>query len=112
MVIETHELVHQLKKSTRFHNLFDLLTASVEASPADGLHLEFGYASGQTARHIAQCSPGKTLYSFDSFEGLPEDWSGEQERACECFHKQLHSPANFRQSRLDIRPPYRVHYFQ
>ena len=77
MPIETHELVHQLKSTRHYDTCVDLLTVSLEHSPANGLRLEFGYASGHTARHISQCSQGKTLYSFDSFEGLPENWNGD-----------------------------------
>ena len=41
-----------------------------------GLFLEFGVRSGATINHIARQIPDETVYGFDSFEGLPEDWSG------------------------------------
>jgi predicted O-methyltransferase YrrM len=42
----------------------------------DGLVLEFGVRTGTTINHIARCLPDRTLYGFDSFEGLPEPWDG------------------------------------
>jgi hypothetical protein len=43
----------------------------------DGWALEFGTGSGQRARLIAERLP---LLTFDSFEGLPEDWRPGFER--------------------------------
>lgn len=40
-----------------------------------GLVLEFGVATGRTINHWARLLPEKTIYGFDSFEGLPEDWT-------------------------------------
>lgn len=41
-----------------------------------GLYLEFGVASGTSINFFAKESPGQTFHGFDSFEGLPEDWTG------------------------------------
>ena len=40
----------------------------------DGLYLEFGVYSGKTINEIAEAKPEETVYGFDSFEGLPDDW--------------------------------------
>lgn len=40
-----------------------------------GLVLEFGVATGRTLNHFARLLPGKTVYGFDGFQGLPEDWT-------------------------------------
>ena len=40
----------------------------------DGLFLEFGVCTGKTINFIAALNPKKTIYGFDSFKGLPEDW--------------------------------------
>lgn len=40
-----------------------------------GLILEFGVATGRTLNHWARLLPNKTIYGFDGFEGLPEDWT-------------------------------------
>jgi hypothetical protein len=42
----------------------------------DGLYLEFGVRSGSTINHIARKNPKRVVHGFDSFEGLPEAWSG------------------------------------
>jgi len=39
--------------------------------------LEFGVATGATLRKIATSFPSRSVYGFDSFEGLPEDWRGD-----------------------------------
>ena len=36
--------------------------------------LEFGVYQGKTITHIARAFPDSTIWGFDSFEGLPEDW--------------------------------------
>jgi hypothetical protein len=43
-------------------------------TPAEGLILEFGVATGGTIRHLAKLFPSRTIYGFDSFDGLPEAW--------------------------------------
>lgn len=43
----------------------------------DGLWLEFGVYKGGSIGTIATCNPNKTIYGFDSFEGLPEFWNKE-----------------------------------
>lgn len=51
--------------------LFDVATGHAEL---DGLWLEFGVATGRTINYIATKAPG-VVYGFDSFDGLPEDWT-------------------------------------
>jgi hypothetical protein len=45
-----------------------------------GLVLEFGVATGRTLNHFARLLPNKTIYGFDSFEGLPEDWTSRMHK--------------------------------
>ena len=45
-----------------------------------GLVAEFGVATGRTANHIARLLPHKIVHGFDSFEGLPEDWTSRMPR--------------------------------
>lgn len=40
-----------------------------------GLIAEFGVATGRTINHIARLQPEDIIHGFDSFEGLPEDWT-------------------------------------
>jgi Macrocin-O-methyltransferase (TylF) len=47
----------------------------VAKNAIDGLVLEFGVAEGLSVNEINNKFNGKrTIYGFDSFEGLPEDW--------------------------------------
>lgn len=44
---------------------------------AEGLVLEFGVSAGKSIRDLAKrVGPAKQVHGFDSFEGLPGDWSG------------------------------------
>ncbi len=45
-----------------------------------GMFLEFGVATGRTINHIARVHPGYYIHGFDSFEGLPEDWTSRMPR--------------------------------
>lgn len=45
-----------------------------------GLILEFGVATGRTLNHFARCLPNQTVHGFDSFQGLPEDWTSRMRR--------------------------------
>jgi hypothetical protein len=45
-----------------------------------GLVLEFGVATGRTLNHFARVLPFKTVYGFDGFKGLPEDWTSRMRK--------------------------------
>ena len=45
-----------------------------------GYVLEFGVATGRTLNHFARLMPHKTIYGFDSFQGLPEDWTSRMRK--------------------------------
>ena len=57
----------------RFTHL-ELRRESLKRGPAEGLVLEFGVFQGYHIRNIAAATT-RTVYGFDSFEGLPEPWS-------------------------------------
>jgi len=42
-----------------------------------GLYIELGVCTGKTINFIAALNPHQTIYGFDSFEGLPQDWIRE-----------------------------------
>lgn len=58
----------------------ELLRHSVNRGTIDGEYLEFGVYKGNTINYIAKLvrtrAPSKTVWGFDSFEGLPNDWGG------------------------------------
>jgi hypothetical protein len=68
-----------LLRTRAFDNDLALLTHALKLAPSDGLVLEFGVASGRTISHMASMRV-QTLFGFDSFEGLPEDWRSGYEK--------------------------------
>lgn len=56
------------------YQTFDHLAKLV---PSEGLILEFGVRNGHSIHHLAELFPSRTIYGFDSFEGLPESWYEE-----------------------------------
>lgn len=64
----------EMSRATPWFVKSDTLAAAVKASPAEGLYLEFGVHTGGTLRQIVEMAPAGSVYGFDSFEGLPEDW--------------------------------------
>jgi len=68
-----NEMPGALYCGTRFINLEYALT---HRKP--GLILEFGVAGGKSINHLARLCQDERLYGFDSFEGLPEHWSGNR----------------------------------
>jgi hypothetical protein len=55
-----------------------LLGFALSRAPAQGLVLEFGVEKAASLRHLAKLTP-RNVDGFDSFEGLPGDWSGTKE---------------------------------
>lgn len=51
------------------------LEYGLEQAPAGGMALEFGVATGNTLRLIAERRGDKRVHGFDSFAGLPEHWT-------------------------------------
>jgi hypothetical protein len=54
----------------------ELLAFALEIVKIEGHYLEFGVFTGGTIRFIARKVGDRVIHGFDSFQGLPEDWSG------------------------------------
>jgi predicted O-methyltransferase YrrM len=54
----------------------DVLQMALDEITLQGPVLEFGVYKGSTINFIAKKLPARKVYGFDSFEGLPEKWSG------------------------------------
>jgi predicted O-methyltransferase YrrM len=52
------------------------LLDAVARAPGEGDILEFGVFSGATLRWMAEAYPARRFVGFDSFRGLPSDWTG------------------------------------
>lgn len=55
------------------------LLSSYKLAP-EGLAIEFGVYSGTSIRTLSTNVTDRTIYGFDSFEGLPEAWMGGYEK--------------------------------
>lgn len=53
-----------------------ILEFAVDQANPQGLFLEFGVAGGASIRRIAERRPEATVHGFDTFTGLPENWTG------------------------------------
>ncbi len=77
------DTVAYIKKHMRhcriFETRWDLLRYAVGEAKLPGLFLEFGVYKGSTIRAIASWTKS-TVHGFDSFEGLPVDWTGTTEQ--------------------------------
>ncbi|MFN3274285.1 MAG: TylF/MycF/NovP-related O-methyltransferase [Paracoccus sp. (in: a-proteobacteria)] len=49
---------------------------AAKAAHIDGIFVEFGVDQGATINQIAKTRPERKVFGFDSFRGLPENWSG------------------------------------
>jgi hypothetical protein len=52
------------------------LTECLASAPLAGAHCEFGVFSGTSINLLASKRPSQVFDGFDSFNGLPEDWTG------------------------------------
>ncbi|MGA2403608.1 MAG: class I SAM-dependent methyltransferase [Syntrophobacteraceae bacterium] len=59
--------------ATHYSSSKEMLLDLGKRTDTPGLWLEFGVAGGNSIRILASTTP-ETIYGFDSFEGLPEDW--------------------------------------
>jgi predicted O-methyltransferase YrrM len=64
-----------MRNRPRFGSREELLKFSIQQASVTGLVLEFGVFSGYTINWIAEHFPNQTIFGFDSFQGLPEDWT-------------------------------------
>ena len=61
--------------TARFFDRDNHLKHALRQVELDGLFMEFGVFQGASINLIATEKPEKIIYGFDSFEGLPEDWT-------------------------------------
>ncbi len=72
--IKTHiDLNKVILLKDRWQNLLYCID---KAKKIPGLYIECGVHSGRSINHAARHNRNITFHGFDSFEGLPEEWSG------------------------------------
>ncbi len=64
----------------RFPSKERLLEECVQRAPSEGLVLEFGVFRGESINRLAELMPGRRIFGFDSFEGLPDRWFNSEAR--------------------------------
>lgn len=67
-------------------SLYEDLSYGMDLISLEGFHLEFGVFKGKTINFCSEYKPEQTFHGFDSFEGLPEDWSlvGKHKNSFSC----------------------------
>ncbi len=70
--------------------LFEICDREIRDVPGD--ILEFGVAAGESLQYWAAKCPGRNVYGFDSFEGLPESWWTRQQGAFKAAIPELQRP--------------------
>jgi hypothetical protein len=63
-----------LSQATRLTSDAEVLKYASDSVKIKGLFVELGVCTGRTINFLGALNPHTTIYGFDSFEGLPEDW--------------------------------------
>lgn len=73
---ESMRFISAMRKSNTpsFTNRYELMRVALSVTSRDGLVIEFGVGAGASISALADFTPDRTVFGFDSFEGLPEDW--------------------------------------
>lgn len=74
LVKSTRYVLRNLRNVPRFGHKNELFKHSISEVEVGGSFLEFGVYKGTSVNYIASLVPNKTVYGFDSFEGIPEHW--------------------------------------
>lgn len=69
-------ITESMPEALAFDTPRELMRHALSLAKAAGFYAEFGVNEGGTISYIAKQKPALTVHGFDSFEGLPEDWSG------------------------------------
>jgi hypothetical protein len=72
-------MVERMRLARNLGGQVPLLEFALAACTVEGLVLEFGVYTGRTLAAIAAGDP-RVAHGFDSFEGLPEDWTHFQKK--------------------------------
>jgi hypothetical protein len=70
-----HKDLEDLKDCVTDYDLYEWVVNNQLDPNLNGLVLEFGTATGRTLNQFAHWLPGKTIYGFDSWQGLPEKFN-------------------------------------
>lgn len=83
-------VMENMSKARAYATRWELMEACLyDYVVDDGLFLEFGVYRGESVNFIATLCAEKTIYGFDSFEGLPEDWHAGGEKGTFSLHGKV-----------------------
>lgn len=71
-------ILAEMPDAIAFDTPRELMAHALSLVPSEGLVCEFGVNEGGTVSFIGKRLNGRQIHGFDSFEGLPEDWSGNK----------------------------------
>jgi predicted O-methyltransferase YrrM len=71
-------VLQHMPMALHFPERDNLMRFSVDKMTIPGQVLEFGVSYGKSIRQLAACTD-RVVWGFDSFQGLPEDWSGNRD---------------------------------
>ena len=74
MVQSSRYVIENVGLSKQFSDRYSLMKQCLSLVPPSGLILEFGVYKGNSIRFIAEQLPHRSIFGFDSFEGLQEPW--------------------------------------
>jgi predicted O-methyltransferase YrrM len=72
--VALENLMNYMEKAKSCSNRYEVLDLALRSIPNHGLICEFGVFEGASINYIAKQLPHRSIFGFDSFEGLPEDW--------------------------------------
>jgi hypothetical protein len=100
-------LFHDAEIASTSNNLdqqrYDHLEAVCNSTLITGEILEFGVFQGGTINFMAEKFPDQTLYGFDSFDGLPEDWNTSYNDKFNKFKKGYFALDNLPEVKSNVR---------
>ena len=74
-------ITKDMPRALAFDTPKELMDHALKQIRLEGIVAEFGVNEGGSINHMAKRLPNRALDGFDSFEGLPEDWAGNQMEA-------------------------------
>jgi hypothetical protein len=69
-------IANHMSDAVMFRDRWSQLAEALRLAPTEGLCLEFGVQDAASLNHMAALAPERKFHGFDSFEGLPENWTG------------------------------------
>jgi hypothetical protein len=74
-------ITSQMPQALAFDTPKDLMEHAIKQVRLEGIVAEFGVNEGGSINHMAKRLAKRQIDGFDSFEGLPENWAGNQMEA-------------------------------